>query len=59
MPEMPVEVPALGRLYLDRGRVGEAVLSLERALALQPGLPGAREALERAKQTTSGESSQE
>jgi tetratricopeptide (TPR) repeat protein len=49
----------MGRLYLDRGRVGEAILSLERALELQPGLPGAQEALDRAKHATSRESTQE
>jgi protein O-GlcNAc transferase len=54
--EHPDSAPAqlaMGRLYLDRGRVGEAILALERAVALQPDLPGAREALERAKHTPS------
>lgn len=35
----------MGRLCLQRGMIGRAILSLQRAMSLDPGLPGVREAL--------------
>jgi tetratricopeptide (TPR) repeat protein len=48
-PESAQAHARIGRLCLDEGRIGRAILSLERALALQPGLPGARATLDRAR----------
>lgn len=43
----------VGRLCLERGMIGQAILSLERAQALDPRLPGVRQALAHARQTPS------
>ena len=48
-PESARAHAAMGQLCLEEGRIGRAILSLERALALQPGFPGARAALVRAR----------
>jgi hypothetical protein len=48
----PDSAPAhreVGRLCLERGMLGRAILSLERAQSLDPRLPGVREALVRAR----------
>jgi uncharacterized protein HemY len=42
----------MGRLCLEEGKIGRAVLSLERALALDPRLTEARAMLARARQAT-------
>jgi predicted Zn-dependent protease len=41
----------MGRLCLEHGMVGRAILSLQRVLALDPSLPGARQLLARARRT--------
>jgi hypothetical protein len=41
----------MGKLCLEQGMIGRAILSLKRARTLDPLLPGVREALDRARQT--------
>jgi tetratricopeptide (TPR) repeat protein len=49
-PEDAEALTAVGQLYLSGGRTGEAKTALEQALRLDPGVPGAAEALRRAEE---------
>jgi tetratricopeptide (TPR) repeat protein len=59
-PDSPQDHLQMGQLCLERGMLGRAILSLERAMALDSGLPGAREALANARaRRSSGDGGEE